>query len=205
MSPDEGRRLACDLAQGRPVSDGRFDQLYPDEVRVHSKIHFTPVKVALRVRDWSGSDPGLRLLDVGSGCGKFCLVMAATGGGKVTGIEQRPQLHQAAVAAGEALGVKAQFECGRMEDFDWKGFNAFYFFNPFYERIAHRRGMDDQTPPHAGLFFDFVRIVRDKLDEAKPGSRVFTYHGMGGRLPADWSLIRSEPIHTDELQLWVKA
>jgi len=188
------------------VSDHRFDELYPPEVRVHSRIHFTPVKVARRVRDWLGNEPGLRVLDVGSGCGKFCLVFAASGPGKVTGIEQRPNLHQSAEAAAGLLGLtNTTFVCGRMEDLDWRGFNTFYFFNPFYERIAYRKGMDDKTPPHAGVFFDHVRVVREKLGEAKSGSRVITYHGMGGRLPSDWLLVRDEEIHTDEIQLWVKA
>jgi len=164
------------------------------------------VKVALRVRDWLGTDPGLRVLDVGSGCGKFCLVFAGSGPGRVTGVEQRPGLHQAAEAGAAALGLtNARFVCGRMEELDWRGFNAFYFFNPFYERIAHRNGIDDRTPPHAGLYFDLIRTVREKLDGARSGSRVVTYHGMGGRLPPDWTLIRSEQIHTDELQLWVKS
>ncbi len=197
--------LTESLRSGRPVSDHRFDKLYPPEVRVHSKVHFTPVKVALRVRDWIGLDPGLRVLDVGSGCGKFCLVMAASGGGRVTGIEQRPFLHEAAVGAAEKLGVTVRFLCGRMEELDWREFNVFYFFNPFYERIAYRRGIDDRTPPHAGIFFDHLRVVKDKLDGVKSGARVFTYHGMGGRLRSDWNLIRSEPIGTDELQMWVKA
>lgn len=187
------------------MSDARFDHLFPAELRVHSKIHFTPVKVARRVRDWLGPDPGVRILDVGSGCGKFCLVFGATGPGRVTGIEQRPNLHQAAEAAAKALGLeRTTFLCGRMEDLDWRAFNTFYFFNPFYERIAYRQGMDDRTPPHAALYFDHIRTVRDKLDTVKSGSRVVTYHGMGGRLPSDWVLVRSEEIHTDELQLWVK-
>ena len=202
----KGAPIAQALRSGKSVSDRRFDQLYPPEIRVHSKIHFTPVKVACRVRDWLGDDPSMRALDVGSGCGKFCLVLAATGSGRVTGIEQRPNLHEAAQAASEALGLRnTTFVCGRMEDYDWSGHNVFYFFNPFYERIAYRKGMDDKTPPHAGLYFDYVRIVKEKLGAMKSGTRVFTYHGMGGRLSVDWTLIRTEIIHTDELQLWVKA
>lgn len=187
------------------MSDHRFDELYPADVRAHSRIHFTPVKVARKAREWLGTDPGLRVLDVGSGSGKFCLVFAAMGPGKVTGIEQRANLHETAETAAALMGLSStRFVCGRMEDLDWRGFNTFYFFNPFYERIAHRRGMDDKTPPHAGLFFDLVRTAREKLSEAKSGSRVVTYHGMGGRLPPDWVLLRSEEVHTDELQLWVK-
>lgn len=197
--------LLSDLREGRTVPDRRFDRLYPPEVRVHSKVHFTPVKVALRVRDWVGFDPSLRVLDVGSGCGKFCLVFAASGEGKVTGIEQRPFLHEAATKASDRLGVRnATFVCGRMEDLDWTGFNTFYFFNPFYERIAYRKGIDDRTPPHAAIFFEHLRVVKEKLGEAKSGSRVLTYHGLGGKMPSEWVLVRTEPIGTDALQMWVK-
>jgi predicted RNA methylase len=197
--------LVTALRSRRPPSDRQFDDLFPPEVRVHSKVHFTPVKVALRARDWVGFDPGLRVLDVGSGCGKFCLIFGAAGEGRVTGIEQRPFLHEAAVVAAGRLGLtNVTFLCGRMEDLDWKLFNTFYFFNPFYERIAYRKGIDDRTPPHAGVFFEHLKVVKEKLGEAKSGSRVLTYHGLGGRLPSDWVLIRSEDIGTDELQLWVK-
>ena len=200
-----GSALTTALRTGKPLSDGRFDSIYPPEIRVHSKIHFTPVKVALRVRDWLGNEPGLRVLDVGSGCGKFCLILGATGPGRVSGIEQRPNLHQAAVAASQSMGLSnTEFLCGRMEDLDWAAYNVFYFFNPFYERIAQRRSMDDKTPPHAGLYYEYVRVVREKLTLAKNGTRVLTYHGMGGRMPSDWLLVRTEEIHTDELQLWVK-
>jgi len=103
------------------------------------------------------------------------------------------------------LGLtNAEFLCGRMEDLDWSRYNVFYFFNPFYERIAYRNGMDDRTPPHAGLYFDHIRVAKEKLGMAKSGTRVLTYHGMGGRLPSEWALVRTEEIHTDELQLWVK-
>ena len=197
--------LARSLGDRRNVSDRRFDVLYPPDLRAHSKVHFTPVKVALRLRDWLGDESGLRVLDVGSGVGKFCLVFAASGPGRVTGIEQRPNLHEAAVNASALLGLRnTTFLCGRMEELDWSAFNVFYFFNPFYERIAQRRGLDDRTPPNAGLYYEHVRVARTKLDSAKSGTRVVTYHGMGWRLPSNWILVRSEMIHTDELQLWVK-
>ena len=197
--------LLKELREGRMISDRKFDELYPLEVRVHSKVHFTPVKVALKALDWVGFDSGLRVLDVGSGCGKFCLIFGASGRTKVTGIEQRPFLHEAAVAAAAKLGLtNVTFVCGRMEDLDWAEFNTFYFFNPFYERIAYRKGIDDRTPPHAALFFEHLKAVKEKLAAAKSGSRVLTYHGLGGRLPSDWLLVRTEDIGTDELQLWVK-
>jgi len=196
------KALAETLGRGRAVADFRFDALYPPEIRQYSRVHFTPVAVALKVREWLGSEPSIRLLDVGSGCGKFCLVFGASGPGRVTGIEQRPNLHAAAEAAAAELGLTSvTFLCGRMEELDWRQFNVFYFFNPFYESVARRRAMDDRISNNAGLFFDNLRQVRKKLDTVKPGSRVLTYHGLGGRLSSDWVLLRSEPIHTDELCL----
>jgi predicted RNA methylase len=145
-------------------------------------------------------------LDIGSGCGKFCLIFAASGKGSVTGIEQRPTLHRVAEDTSRSMGLTdVRFLCGRMENLDWSEFNMFYFFNPFYERIAHRSGMDDRTPYNAGLFFEHVKTVRDKLSTVRSGSRVVTYHGMGGHLANDWQMIRSDDICTDEIQLWVKA
>lgn len=193
------------LKQGRLISDSQFDAIYSKDIRVHSRIHFTPVKVALKVREWLGPDKGIRLLDVGSGCGKLCLILASGGYGQYSGIEQRFRLVEAAREAALQLGLRnVQFTCGRMEEFDWSSFNVFYFFNPFYERIARRKGMDEQTPPHAALYFEHLKTVREKLAQTKGGTRVFTYHGMGGHLSSDWTLVRSEPIHTDELQLWIK-
>jgi len=198
--------IAETLGRGRAVPDFRFDALYPPEIRKHSRVHFTPVSVALKAREWLGPEPTIRLLDVGSGSGKFCLVFGASGPGKATGIEQRPHLHDAAVAAADVLGLaNVSFVCGRMEDLDWHPFNVFYFFNPFYEALARRRAMDDRISTNAGLFFDNLRYVRKKLETVRSGSRVLTYHGMGGRLSSDWVLLRQEPVGTDELCLWVKS
>jgi hypothetical protein len=202
----QAKAVAETLGRGRAVPDFRFDAIYPPEIRRHSRIHFTPVAVALKVREWLGPEPSLRLLDVGSGCGKFCLVFGASGLGRVTGIEQRPHLHAAAENAAQAMGLaNVSFVCGRMEDLDWRPFNVFYFFNPFYEAIARKRAMDDRISMNAGLFFDNLRQVRKKLEDVRPGSRVVTYHGLGGRLSSNWLLLRSEPIHTDELCLWIKS
>ena len=41
-----GTSIAAELRAGKLISDRRFDSLYPPEIRVHSKVHFTPVKVA---------------------------------------------------------------------------------------------------------------------------------------------------------------
>jgi predicted RNA methylase len=163
---------------------------------MNSRIHFTPVRVALKVREWLGLDPDVRMLDVGSGCGKFCLILAASGPGSVAGIEQRPDLHMVAQTAARSMGLSnASFLCGRMEHLDWSEFNTFYFYNPFF----------DQTPFSGILSSSLLTAVEDKLNSARSGSRVITYHGMGGPLPEDWRLTQAQEFGTGELVLWVKS
>ena len=148
-----------------------------------------------------------RILDVGSGCGKFCLVGALSSQGEFTGIEQRSNLSLVATENAEALKAKsANFIHGNAFDLDWSSFDAFYFFNPFYELKEWDRRIDQTLDGKTEL--DFVRYVREathRLVKAKAGTRIVTYHGYGGAPPSGFYLSKTIPIGTDSLSLWVKA
>src|SRR5438309_796822 len=57
-----------------------FDRIYPEWARKLSRIHWTPIPVVRRavelLTEGRELDP-VRILDVGSGAGKFCLIGAA--------------------------------------------------------------------------------------------------------------------------------
>src|SRR4051812_11609675 len=76
------------------VDDAYFDRIYPDWAQRMSRLHWTPVPVALRAAQLltENHSSGARVLDLGSGAGKFCLVGASTYGGDFFGIEQRSHL-----------------------------------------------------------------------------------------------------------------
>jgi 2-polyprenyl-3-methyl-5-hydroxy-6-metoxy-1,4-benzoquinol methylase len=78
--------------------DNQFDLLYPPEIRALSRAHWTPVKVARRAASFLVREPGTRVLDIGCGPGKFCIVGALATPGRFTGVEQRKQLCELAQA-----------------------------------------------------------------------------------------------------------
>src|SRR4051812_11881562 len=53
------------------MSDAAFDQVLPAWAQLVSKVHWTPLAVARRAAELLVRDPESRILDVGSGVGKF--------------------------------------------------------------------------------------------------------------------------------------
>lgn len=194
-----------DLRAGRQVTDFRFDQIFPPRIRELSPIHWTPVDVAARVAKLLVRSEKTRVLDVGSGCGKLCLVGAASTPGYFIGIEQRPHFVEVARDAAKELSLeRATFIPGNMTDQDWGLFDAFYLFNPFYEHLVESIQMDDTISFAEQMHADYVETVRAKLQSLRPGARVATYHGFGGEIPMGFQLLRKEPAATGFIELWLK-
>jgi len=57
------------LRAGELVDDAAFDELFPPWARALSRVHFTPVRAAVRAAAWLAARPGARVLDVGAGAG----------------------------------------------------------------------------------------------------------------------------------------
>ena len=71
------------------LTDEEFDLIFPLEIRRKSATHFTPIKIAKAAAQFLATEPNIRILDVGSGAGKFCFVGALTTNAHFTGVEQR--------------------------------------------------------------------------------------------------------------------
>ena len=94
-------------------------------MRALSENHWTPVEVAVRVSHFLVSSSNTHVLDVGSGCGKFCTIAALLSGAKVVGIVQRPHLLSAARNAARKLRAYiAKFLFGNMANFRTKKANG---------------------------------------------------------------------------------
>src|SRR5882724_9352746 len=70
------RALITALRKRNAVDDAAFDQLYSEDVRRLSGVHWTPVSVALRAVELLAPEAGMRVLDVGAGAGKLCCLGA---------------------------------------------------------------------------------------------------------------------------------
>ena len=79
-------------ADARSIEDEKFDQIYPPRIRELSRLYWTPIRVAAEAAKLLVTTPGTRVLDVGCGPAKFCLVGASLTQGVFIGVEQREDL-----------------------------------------------------------------------------------------------------------------
>lgn len=200
------RATLSKLCGGGVVEDDEFDRLFPRYVRALSAFQWSPVAVAARAASLLVTDSTTRVLDVGCGPGKFCFIGALTTPGHFYGIEQRDHL----VIEGET--IRTNFDIprvslihGNMTQLDWHAFDAFYFFNPFYENIAAFAQIDGLLPANGKIFVDYVEFVRSRLLAARIGTRVAAYQGFGGTFPEEYEMTHSESAGSDVVELWLKT
>jgi SAM-dependent methyltransferase len=201
------RVLVRCLRVGAHVSDVDFDLVFPEWARALSDIHWTPVDVARRAARLLSLNSGTRVLDIGAGVGKFCLIGALTTRATFVGIEQRESLVRAARhTAGRLDAARAQFVHGNMEDLDWSEFDAFYLFNPFYEHIACALSCieTDSISLIPEYYKYYAELTCEKLSAAPSGTRVVLYSGFGANLPKEYRLVLHEPAGSNYLELYVK-
>lgn len=202
---DRGERISSYFRRGISVADSIFDRIYPKDVAQNSGIHWTPVKVAMAAAKLLGDDVDRRVLDVGSGAGKFCLVASLTSPGTYVGVERRKKLVEIAQARAQLLGSGARFIHEDVFDLDWGYFDSFYFYNPFYELRNPELRMDDSLDGKGELEFTTqVSATMERLAKLRAKTRIVTYHGFGGEMPEGYELTSRTAAGSGFLNLWVK-
>lgn len=180
--------------------DAAFDALVPAELRHLSNLHWTPVRVAVQAASLLAPEPGARVLDVGAGIGKLCIVGALSSRAAWFGIEQQAELAAAASRLAHAFGVadRATFRHGDAFSLDWSEFAALYFFNPFELPLFPKE-------PSASFKLAVAETER-RLRELRAGTRVVTHYGFGGTMPACFELIRHEQLSPSDgdLACWMR-
>jgi SAM-dependent methyltransferase len=188
--------------------DATFDRRLPSWLQRISSIHFTPVAVARRAAHLLAPRPGMRVLDIGAGPGKFCLVAASEiPGSSFVGIEHRHRLVEVARGLAVQLAIaNGSFIEGDALELDWSRFDAFYMFDPFGEHLcgAPAYTIDRTVPLGPARFVDGVLGVRRRLASARVGARLVTYRGFGASPPYGYELVASHPVGAERLDLWIK-
>lgn len=197
-----------DLREGRPLRDRDFDCIYPPTVREVSDVFWTPVAVAREAALWLTRGGRARVLDVGAGVGKFCLVGAAVAPETTfVGIEHRPHLVAIAREAARTCGLhNVLMVQGEMDVAPWRDFDAFYMFNPFDENnFSTGAQLDGSVELSTKRYLRDVRFTEQCLGQAAVGTRVVTYHGFGGVMPVEYRLEHEQPHGMDFLRFWIKG
>jgi len=183
----------------RLVNDTDFDALVPLELRHLSNLHWTPAHVALRAAQLLAPEPGARVLDIGAGIGKLCIVGALATRASWTGIEQQAVLVAAAERLARSFGVedRTTFHHGDAFSLAWDEFDALYFYNPFELPLFPKEPSDS--------FRVATAETERRLAALRSGTRVVTLYGFGGTMPACFELLRHERISPSDgdLACWV--
>lgn len=185
------------------IEDETFDLIYPRRIRELSSTFWTPVAVAAVAAKLLVTAPDVRVLDIGSGSGKFCLAAASLTAGRFTGIEQRGDLVATARQAANDLGLtEVEFIRGNVMEIDFAAYDAFYLFNPFEENMFDGHKIDRAVPLSSALFKTYTRHVSAQLGAKPIGTRVVTYMGYADDIPACYEC--EEALFGDDLKLWIK-
>ena len=192
------------------IADNVFNAILPSYYRAVAAIHWTPVQIAKQIAELLiDCDPKSKFLDIGSGCGKLCVVLSYLSNIKFHGIEQRKDLFDIANRISlENQRQNVSFQLGNfLELDDWDEYDIIYLFNPFQEHITDIDGMriDANINFSRRYFTQYINAVFWQLCSAKAGLKLITYHGYGGRIPHSWKLAKSQIRDGSDLSLWEKV
>lgn len=185
------------------VTDDDFNEIYPEHIRALARKHWTPVAVARTASEFLVARRGTRVLDIGSGAGKFCMVGAANTKGHFTGIEQRVELVELSkkLCASHFLRnvdfIHANVTSIRFSDYD-----AFYLYNPFHENIDTRHRIDETVRLDPELYDAYSIHTVNQLSRLPSGVRLATYWTPASVVPGSFRLVDS--LYKENLCLWEK-
>jgi 16S rRNA A1518/A1519 N6-dimethyltransferase RsmA/KsgA/DIM1 with predicted DNA glycosylase/AP lyase activity len=184
-------------------NDKAFEEVLKKSVQGHSYIHWTPVDVIKSAVDWLGTGSKNKVLDIGSGVGKFCLIGAMNSRAHFTGVETRQNLVEEANHLKKELDLSnVDFIHSDITEVDFKEFTSFYFYNPFCEHMAVSGGIDEQITFDEEAFYKYQDYVADQLIKTPKGTKLVKYCSPDFDISMDFDL--TDMYFEGLLQLWVK-
>lgn len=192
-------------AQKRIYSEMEFDALYPLSIQALADHHWTPLSIAVKAAHFLAGNEKVKILDIGSGVGKFCLAAAQhTPDASYHGVEQRQNLINYAEAAKRKLHLEnVSFIHGNFTQLDFKKYDHFYFYNAFYENLAGTDKIDDSIDYSRELYMYYNRYLYNQLQKKEKGTRLCTLCSLENEVPPDFKLIHSDM--DDQLKCWIKV
>lgn len=185
-------------------TDTGFNKIYPPAFEKLAAKHWTPLNVARKAAKYLAAEPGKKILDIGSGVGKFCFAAAHyKSAATYYGVEQRQQLIDIAVQTKEVLGFdNVSFINGNFTQLDFTLFDHFYFYNSFYENLSGIEKIDNSIDYSAELYQYYNRYLYLQLEKMPPGTRLATFYSLEDELPPMYHIVGSE--YDNLLKFWIK-
>jgi SAM-dependent methyltransferase len=187
------------------ASDLQFHKLYPEQLLAQSSMHWTPLHIARKAAEFLAVEKGSKILDIGSGAGKFCLTAAYYQWDSVFyGVEQREDLVNFSGLAADTLGLQnVSFIHTNITSVDFKEYDHFYFYNAFFENINNEYRIDESIPYSRELYSVYNRHVYKQLEKKPGGTRLATFHSMEDEIPVSYYEVAS--TEDNLLKFWTKV
>ncbi len=171
-------------------SDVDFHRLYPLFIRELAGMHWTPLNITRKVVKYLAAGESVKILDIGSGVGKFCLAAAHySPHAQIYGIEQRESLVGCANVANDILCLpNVSFRCGNFTQLDLRQYDHFYLYNPFFENIDRTARIDNTILYSESLYNYYNQYLYKQLEEMPVGTRIATYCSWDEEIPPGYHL-----------------
>lgn len=183
------------------VSDEEFNHIYPPHANKIADTHFTPINVAKTAVAFLVVNERTKVLDVGSGTGKFCMIGASRTNATFHGVEQRAwMIDLANLIAWERQISNVKFFHMNLMRFPIKEYDSIYFFNSFYENIDSFAKIDDTVPVGYSYYEKYNNYLISQLELTKPKTRLATYWVSRNDVPEVFVEVGS--FFDDKLILW---
>ncbi len=191
------------LKQKISCSDLLFDKIYPKAYQEHSARHFTPVKIAIKAAKLLVDSPSDKILDIGSGVGKFCCIGAAVTDANFYGVEKRKTLINLSNKIKRHYKLKnAHFMNDDFTKIDFKKFNGIYFFNSFHENFDETCVLDNTSKVSLTAYKKYHNDLILKLNECVKGTKLVTFHTFKNKIPSTYQFI--DMNETGLLKFYIK-
>lgn len=186
------------------IDDNKFNSIYPKSLQNIAEYHFTPLQVCRAVTSYFAAKSCKKVLDIGSGAGKFCLAGSVITDISFTGVEQRGSLNKIATKLSKKFNLKnTRFIQANIIDIDFSEFDGFYFFNAFYENICKTGKLNDEIVLDKALYELYSNHVKKQLSTKPIGTCLVTYFSYLHEVPESYSLVNS--TFEDKLKMWEKT
>ncbi len=177
------------LKSNQEVDDSSFNDLYPPKIRELAKYHWTPVEVAKMAAEYLVEAPNQKVLDIGAGAGKFCLVGAACTKGIFYGVEQRESLVKVSNKLAQKHNIQnVEFIHANINQISFSDYDAFYFYNSFYENVDTSYPIDHLIPGSKELYYSYTEYLRNQLEKMPIGTRIVSYWSGWEEIPDSFDL-----------------
>lgn len=181
------------LKEDRNIPDKEFDQIFPPKIRSLSSRHWTPVLVAKIAGNFLCQDDHQKIIDIGSGVGKFCLVAGSLYPNcTFHGVDIRDSFIKLSNKIKTKHSIaNVDFDCCDILETDLKEYDGIYFFNSFQEKIDDSSVMDEESAISHELFNVYTQHLYQKFLQMPVGTRLVTYHTAEFCVPENYKMVET--------------